>query len=596
MVQRPPYVVRVETEASPDGETLGLKGAGLVAMHALGLPVPPGFVLTTAFARALRATDGDTHAESALWEALWDEVAPVLTATLAQAAQLGGRSPRTRVAVRSAPVVSMPGIMDSVLDVDAASGPSSLRAAVDSVLRSADSGRARDYRRLYGLPEFLDVAVVVQAMVYGDRGPESAAGVLFTRDPSTGQAHPFGEFLPQARGEDVVSGRVVPRPLAEMAKQLPHAFAALADCGKQLERHFGDVQDIEFTVEEGKLWLLQTRTARRSARAMVRVAVELAREGVIDARTALSRIEARRLGELLRPTVQVHAERTLLVRGLPASPGATSGPIVFSSADVEALARGGIAAILVRGDTSPEDIAGIKLGAGLLTARGGMTSHAAVVARGLGRCAVVGASGLNIDATRQILSTREHTVRRGEILTLDGNRGEVWLGEVPLEVSHLLADPHLGALLAMTAARTLRVYALADGEADLRLAKALPADGILERHSDQPSDRLTLSSSDSSPLAGIDWKPGADSVASGDFFLLSADLEADLDATANALRAAHPTCRIGLATTRLRSDESEAVSRAAAAGLDFIACPPLRTAIAMVASAQSQAQFQPKSG
>lgn len=584
-------IVRLPNAASPPGAAyaepspslLGQKGAGLVTMRRLGLPVPPGFVLTTALCRRLLSSES---ADCPL-EALWADVDAALGELLQEAAE---RWPdRTRIAVRSAPTVSMPGIMDSLLDVDVAQGSASLRAAVLSVLRSADAQRARDYRRLYGLPEPLEVAVVVQAMVYGDRGESSAAGVLFTRDPSTGDAILFGEFLPQSRGEDVVSGRVTPRPLVEMSQKLPAAYAELVGAARRIEYHCGDAQDIEFTIEEGALWLLQTRSAKRSARAMLRIAVDLCQEGIIDAQTALSRIESRRLGEVLRPTVQSAAERTLLSRGLPASPGAASGRVVFDTAAVETHARAGVPTLLVRSDTSPEDIAGIKLAAGLLTARGGMTSHAAVVARGLGRCAVVGATGLTIDAARQTLSTREHVVRAGELLTLDGNSGEVWLGEVPLEVAHLAADPYLSAMLAFTAARRLHVYALADGETDLRLVRDLfgeGAEGVVER---RVTDlRLQRGSA---TTHGREVLPATSSTmidATGcDFLLLSADLDAELDDTVARLRAAHPTLLLGLATTRLRSDEVEAVARAAALSLDFVACPPLRLAIAAVAAAQA---------
>jgi phosphoenolpyruvate synthase/pyruvate phosphate dikinase len=546
-------------------------------MHRLGLPVPPGFILTTGFSAALL----DGAGRSALWKDLGPRIAE-----LGEWAFRDGRP--LSLAVRSAPSASMPGMMDSVLDVPPEEPR--LLEAIAAVLASAAGPRARDYRRLYGLPDDLGVAVVIQAMVHGDRGDRSCAGVLFSRDPSTGEPTLYGEFLPCARGEDVVSGTRVPRPLAEMAEHLPDAFAELIACSRRLERHFGDLQDIEFTVEDGVLWLLQTRTGKRSGRAMVRIAADLFAEGLIDGPTALRRIEARRLSEVLRPTLDPAVERTLFARGLPASPGAVTGRIAFSSAEVEARARAGEPAILVRTDTSPEDLLGIKLAVGLLTTRGGMTSHAAVVARGLGRCAVVGASALSVDLGQQRLSTREHSVGRSDFLTLDGHSGEVLLGEVPLAAAHVGADRHLGQLLEWAAARRLRVYALAKSDAERRLCSELQADGMIEL---QP---LTLAVPAAPPRSGllVDDASALFAVATraarGDFVLFSVELEAGLEAAVPPLRAARPDLHLGLVATRLRSDEVELVSRALALGLDFVACPPLRTAIAAVAAAQRLAQ------
>lgn len=381
-----------------------------------------------------------------------------------------------------------------------------LRAAIEAVLRSWDNPRAQEYRRLHGIAPDLGTAVTVQAMVFGNlnTGKDSAAGAAFSRDPSTGltagqtaglTARPatdggpdatpllFGEFLPGAQGSDIVSGVRTPRPLSEMPAVLPSAYAELVEAARRLEDHLGDLQEIEFTVERGQLYLLQTRTGRRSARAMVRIAYDLLRSGRIDGDEAVRRIEPVRLAELLQPQVDrdalaAGAAAPLLVRGLAASPGAASGRLAFSVADVKELRRRGEPAIFARTEASTEDILGIKLAAGVLTTRGGITSHAAVVARGLGRCAVVGASGVTVDYAAQELRTREHTLGRGEIITLDGNSGQVLLGAVPLRAPHLREDACLAELLRRCDARArLQVGALVRTPAELLLARDLGVGG-----------------------------------------------------------------------------------------------------------------------
>ena len=406
--------------------------------------------------------------------------------------------------------------------------------AIWGVLRSTDSARTRDYRRLYGLPADLGTAVVVQAMVYGNLDERSATGVLFTRDPSTGAARvpslhapsthaqattgaaPYGEFLLCAQGEDVVSGAGTPHPLSELEAAAPTAYAQLLQHADLLERRLGDMQDIEFTIERGQLWLLQARTGKRSAQAMVRIAADLVREGILAPAEALSRVDAGRLVELLHPTIAKDTPRTLVARGLPASPGVAIGPIALSSAEVEAQVRAGAERppILVRVDTSPDDIVGIRLSAGVLTARGGLTSHAAVVARGLGRCAVVGTGSLQIDARAGTVQTREHSLTRGDILTLDGHTGEVLLGEVPLSVANLKDNQALHALLKIAEARRrMRVYASIDRLADLKMAESLSAEGWVLR---RPSLLLgpQAESLRGSPLLtdrpGVIWLPARD--------------------------------------------------------------------------------------
>ncbi len=391
--------------------------------------------------------------------------------------------------------------------------PSQLCWAIWGVLCSTDSARTRDYRRLYGLPDDLGTAVLIQAMVYGNLDDRSATGVLFTRDPSTGAARspsgpeallsagsPYGEFLLCAQGEDVVSGTGMPHPLAELSAVAPIAYAELLRHAELLERRLGDMQDIEFTIERGRLWLLQARTGKRSAQAMVRIAADLAKEGIVSPAEALRRVDAGRLVELLHPTIAKDTPRTVVARGLPASPGVAIGPIALSSTEVEAQVRAGSdrPPILVRVDTSPDDIVGIRLSAGVLTARGGLTSHAAVVARGLGRCAVVGTSSLQIDARAGTVQTREHSLGRGDILTLDGHTGEVLLGEVPLSVASLRRNQALHALLTIAAQRRkLRIYAAIDRPADLGLAEALAAEGLVLRR-----PQAVLRSGDSQALLG----------------------------------------------------------------------------------------------
>ena len=581
------YLVPIAPETEPSAALLGQKGAGLVTMCRLGLPVPPGVLLSTDFWRDVRhhlRHDPKTPLgglPDAVWQPLWVQLEPLLHHLGLDAAVTNAAAPQrpTVLAVRAGAAVSMPGMLTSILNVglcpaqlptlanwagsrrfaldcyarflqqltqalatpkspsastpaaafatagwsaagalsrrdphaalpttddaliaaahklrDDASArlgtpvpddlPGQLRAALGAVLRSVDSPRSVEYRALYGLPDDQGTAVVIQAMVYGNLDDRSATGVLFTRDPSTGVAPtataPYGEFLPCAQGEDVVGGSAYPHPIAEMSSTLPAPFADLRRCAAALERHAGDMQDIEFTVERGRLWLLQTRAGKRSALSMVRIAVDLCREGTLSPAAALSRIDAARLVELLHPTIDPHCTRTQIARGLPASPGVAIGRAVFSSGDVEAHARVGEPTILVRIDTSPDDILGIRLCAGVLTARGGLTSHAAVIARGLGRCAVVGASSLMIDPIAGTATTRELIIRRGDILTIDGHTGEVLLGAVPLSTAKLTGNRELTTLLDYArATRRLRILAHVEGDSDVQLARDLGAQGLV---------------------------------------------------------------------------------------------------------------------
>src|SRR5262249_1127148 len=352
-----------------------------------------------------------------------------------------------------------------------------LERAVAAVFESWDNPRARTYRAMYGYPAEWGTAVTVQAMVFGNMGDDCATGVAFTRDPATGDRIFYGEFLPNAQGEDVVAGIGTAQPLAELERLLPAAYRDLVGVRDKLEAHFRDMQDIEFTVQRGKLWMLQTRTGKRTGHAMVKIAVELVHEGAIDTREAILRQDASKIDELLHPMVDPEAHRDVVAHGLPASPGAAVGKIVFTARDAQVLAEKGESPLLVRVETSPEDIHGMKVAAGILTARGGMTSHAAVVARGMGKCCIVGASSIQVDARGGTLRAGGRLFRAGDVLTLDGTKGEVMAGAVPLVPARPGAE--LTELLGwVDAARRLHVRTNADTKIDARTARAFGAEGI----------------------------------------------------------------------------------------------------------------------
>jgi pyruvate,orthophosphate dikinase len=325
--------------------------------------------------------------------------------------------------------------------------------------------------------------VNVQAMVFGNMGEDCATGVAFTRNPSTGENALYGEFLLNAQGEDVVAGVRTPEPISELGKTLPEAHQQLIDVCARLEAHFKDMQDIEFTIQNAKLWMLQTRNGKRTGRAMVKVAVDLVREGMIDKHKAILRQEPNKLDEVLHPTIDPKARPRPLAKGLPASPGAVIGRVVFSAAQAEEWVKKneGDAVILCRVETSPEDIHGMKASAGILTARGGMTSHAAVVARGMGKCCITGCSALRIDGARQrmtvVVDGNEVVIKKGDTITLDGSSGELYLGAVPLVPAEMSAE--LGELMTwVDEVRRLRVRTNADTPADAKTARAFGAEGI----------------------------------------------------------------------------------------------------------------------
>jgi pyruvate,orthophosphate dikinase len=560
-------------KADGDGgmkDLLGGKGAGLAEMNKLGIPVPPGFTITTEVCRWHYANgrrypeglDGDVRAAMAQVEAQ-------------VGARFGDADNPLLVSVRSGARVSMPGMMDTVLnlglndrtcealarrsgnprfaydsyrrfvqmygDVVLGLKPESkneidpfeallekkkeargvhldteltaedlqelvaafkgeigrrgarfpedpwdqLWGAVKAVFGSWENPRAVTYRELNNIPVEWGTAVTVQAMVFGNLGEDCATGVAFTRDPSTGERRFFGEYLVNAQGEDVVAGIRTPHALnregggdgESLEERMPAAYAELVEVYQGLEAHYRDMQDIEFTIQRGKLWLLQTRNGKRTARAMVRIAVDMVDEGVLTVDEAVLRMDPKKLDELLHPMLDPKADKTILARGLPASPGAAVGKVVFHADEAEAMAQKGEAVILVRVETSPEDIHGMNAAQGILTARGGMTSHAAVVARGMGKCCVVGCGALNIDYHKDQLTVGDRVIRRGDVLSLDGARGEVLLGSVPMTAPEL--DAYYRRLMGwVDERRRLKVRTNADSPVDARTARNFGAEGI----------------------------------------------------------------------------------------------------------------------
>ena len=362
-----------------------------------------------------------------------------------------------------------------------------LRRAIAAVFLSWNTKRAADYRKQNGIPSDWGTAVTVQAMVYGNLGDDSATGVAFTRDPSTGERRFFGEFLPRAQGEDVVAGIRTPQPIsANVRKQgeppsleelMPRCFKELSRTAKLLERHYADMQDLEFTIQRGRLWMLQTRGGMRSARAEVKIAVDMANEGLIDRTTAVLRVNPKQLDQLLHPTLDAHSAPPAIAQGLPASPGAGSGRIVFTAEDAEAAAEAGEQVVLVRRETSPEDIHGMHVAQGILTALGGMTSHAAVVARGMGKCCVAGCSALVIDLERRTAVLGGVELSERDVITLDGSTGNVYRGRLPT-VEPELSKEFMTLMRWADGMRRLRVRANADTPEDAAIAVRFGAEGI----------------------------------------------------------------------------------------------------------------------
>ncbi|MGL4591922.1 MAG: pyruvate, phosphate dikinase, partial [Aestuariivirga sp.] len=364
-----------------------------------------------------------------------------------------------------------------------------LWGAIGAVFKSWDGARAVTYRKLNAIPQDWGTAVNVQAMVFGNMGETSATGVAFTRNPSTGTRELYGEFLVNAQGEDVVAGIRTPQNITEQARieansdapsleaLMPAVFAELRAHFDRLEQHYRDMQDMEFTIQEGKLWMLQTRIGKRTAKAALKIAVDMAEEGLISKADAVRRIDPSSLDQLLHPTLDPGAKREVIATGLPASPGAASGEIVFDADEAERAKALGRKVILVRLETSPEDIHGMHAAEGILTARGGMTSHAAVVARGMGKPCVSGAGGIRIDHVAGTLSSAGITMRKGEILTIDGSTGQVIRGEVPTIKPALSGD--FATLMSWAdGLRRMKVRANAETPLDARTARDFGAEGI----------------------------------------------------------------------------------------------------------------------
>ena len=550
---------------------LGGKGANLAEMTNLGVPVPPGFTIA--------ADQCVTYLEhQRISDALRVEVAAALTALEAASGKgFGDPVNPLLVSVRSGAAVSMPGMMETILNLglnditveslanasgnprfafdsyrrflqmyadvvlevpiarfeqllavkrmgngvtsDAELSADALRAlvgeykqlirmvtgkdfpmepraqlwgAIEAVWRSWTLKKAVDYRRVHGISQSLGTGVNIQSMVFGNMGDDSGTGVAFTRDPSTGEHRFYGEFLVNAQGEDVVAGIRTPLHIDEMAQYLPGAFARLLETQERLERHFRDMQDIEFTVERGVLYLLQTRTGKRTTPAAIRIATEMVTEGLIDRNEAVRRVQPNQLDQLLHPVISATVRATPIAIGLPASPGAASGVAVFDPDAAEQRAAKGEPVILVREETTPEDFHGLVAARAVLTARGGMTSHAAVVARGMGKCAIVGCTAVDISHEARQLRVGDIVVREGDFITLDGSTGRVFLGDLPMVPSEVMRvnngtlSPNEAPVYQAFAKvmewadteRRLKVRANADTPRDARIARNFGAEGI----------------------------------------------------------------------------------------------------------------------
>ncbi len=552
-----------------DKNLLGGKGANLAEMASIGLPVPPGFTISTDFCAVYYDEGGQFP------QGLRDEVATGLAHIEGVTGKkFGDPADPLLVSVRSGARASMPGMMDTVLNLglndqtveglaaksedarfawdsyrrfiqmyadvvleldhgafeealeiakedqgftlDTELSADDLRklvaeykglveklwgkpfpqdvhdqlwGAVGAVFGSWQSERAKVYRRLNDIPGGWGTAVNIQAMVFGNMGDTSATGVAFTRDPSKGDRAYYGEFLINAQGEDVVAGIRTPQYLTKTAREdagakpasmeeaMPEVYTQLADVFDTLENHYRDMQDIEFTVEKTKLWMLQTRAGKRTAKAALKIAVDMANEGLITREEAILRIEPMALDQLLHPTLDPKATRDVLTKGLPASPGAASGAVVFDADAAEKKAADGVAVILVRTETSPDDIHGMHAAKGILTARGGMTSHAAVVARGMGRPCVSGAGTLSIDAKAKIMRCGGREVKEGDLLTIDGTTGEVMIGAVATVQPELSGD-FATLMVWADEVRRLKVRANAETPEDCRVAREFGAEGV----------------------------------------------------------------------------------------------------------------------
>ena len=352
-----------------------------------------------------------------------------------------------------------------------------LAMARDAVFKSWNNPRAFTYRRLNKISDDLGTAVNIQAMVFGNMGDDCATGVGFTRNPSTGEKEFYGEYLVNAQGEDVVAGIRTPKPILELKKEMPAVFTELKSITDNLEKHYLDIQDFEFTIEQGKLFMLQTRTGKRTTHAAVKIAVDMVAEKMISKEEAIMRVEAEGLNQLLHPILDPRSTYEVAVKGLPASPGAAVGQVVFTSDDAVTMASEGQKVILVRTETCPDDIHGMDSAEGILTARGGMTSHAAVVARGMGKCCVAGCESIKVDEHAKKLIIDGKTIKKGDWITLNGSTGEVIIGKLPTVEPTLSGD--FGKLMTwVNQTRRLKVRANADIPRDAKVAREFGAEGI----------------------------------------------------------------------------------------------------------------------
>ncbi len=538
-------------------DLLGGKGANLAEMANLGFPVPSGFTIST------EACDAYNKKNKTYPPGLQSEIDKnLLRLEREMGAKLGNAKNPLLVSVRSGAAASMPGMMDTVLNLglnpDSVQGliakagnerfpwdayrrfinmfgnvvmgmehhdfeeimdrhkkkarvendtdlsaeqlknvcedfialhkkrtrtnfplnpKEQLQKAIVAVFDSWNNPRAIKYREIYGIKGLLGTAVNVQAMVYGNMGNDSATGVCFTRNPSTGENKFYGEFLLNAQGEDVVAGIRTPEPISDLQKELPVAYKKLVKIRRDLEKHYKDLQDMEFTIQEGKLFILQTRNGKRTTHAAVKIAVDMVKEKLIDKRTAISRIDANQLDQLLHPTFDPKAKRDVIARGLPASPGAAFGRVVFHADDAERLAAKGEVVILVRIETSPEDVGGMHVSQGILTTRGGVTAHAAVVARSMGTCCVAGCGSIQINYQKEAFTVDGKVVKKGDYISLDGTLGEVMLGKVPTVEPALSGD--FNELMKWTdEIRRLKIRTNADTPEDAKRGKDFGAEGI----------------------------------------------------------------------------------------------------------------------
>ncbi len=454
-------VYTIDTKFNDKNE-LGNKGANLVNMVNLGLPVPPAFVVSISAWREWEKT-------KRLPEKEIDEALANLEKKMARKLGAG-----LEVSVRSSGPVSMPGMMDTVLNIG---DRKKMIDAIVKVFESWNSPRAIEYRRLNKIPGDLGTSAIVQAMVYGNKDSGSGTGVLFSRNPSTGETGIWGEYLKEAQGEDVVSGARTPEPIASLKKSMTKIYAELEIISNNLEQHFGDMQDMEFTVESGKLYMLQTRNGKRTGPAAIKVAVDMVHEKLITEEQAVKRISVEDIQGLLHKRIKDPQKYKPLTKGLNAAPGAAFGKVVFTAEDAVAWAEKGQQVILVRPDTSPDDIHGIAVAVGVLTQKGGLTSHAAVVTRAMGKPSVCGAEGISTDLKAKLFKVDQVVVKEGDEITIDGTAGNVYLGKLPLVEGGV--TPELQEVINMTDKfRKLGVRTNADTPEMMLQAKAFGADGV----------------------------------------------------------------------------------------------------------------------